>query len=77
MEWIAALLVKTAEKTLGPLGAWLGDRYRRHAIRRDIRRGPGEKIHILLARLAEDTPTDSYRTTVFETIRRELGTRSN
>ena len=31
------------------------------------------RFYILLARLAEDTPTDSYRTTVFETIRKELG----
>lgn len=68
IEW-APLLVKAVEKVLGAVSERLLDRYRRHA----IRRGSGEKIHILLARLAEDTPTDAYRTTVFETIRKELG----
>ena len=68
IERITALFWKAAENVLGPLGALFADRDRRDAAER-----PGEKIRILLARLAGDTPTDVYRTTVFETIREQLG----
>ncbi|MBI1203177.1 MAG: tetratricopeptide repeat protein [Rhodopseudomonas sp.] len=54
------------------LGARAYDHYLKYKIRRDIRLGSGKKISILIARLAEDTG-DSYRTTLWETLRRELG----
>jgi tetratricopeptide (TPR) repeat protein len=72
IEW-GALGWKLAEPVLRLFGGHLYDRYLKHKIRRDIRGGSRGKIHILLARLADDTPTDSFRTTLYGTIRRELG----
>ena len=72
IEW-GALGWKLAEPVLRLIGGRLYDRYLKYIIRRDIRRGSNQKISILLARLADDTTTDSFRTTLFETIRRELG----
>jgi hypothetical protein len=71
IEW--GLVLKIAEPALRLIGGPLYDRYLKYKIRRDIRGGSGEKISILIARLADDTPTDSFRTTVYETIRRDLG----
>ena len=51
----------------------LFDRYLKYCIRRDIRLGSGAKIGILIARLSDDTPSNSCRTTLFDTIRDELG----
>jgi tetratricopeptide (TPR) repeat protein len=72
VEW-GAIGLKLPELVLRLIGGRLYDRYLKYKIRRDIRLGSGKKLGILLARLADDTPTDSFRTTLYETIRRELG----
>lgn len=72
VEW-GAFGLKIAEPVLRFIGGRAYDSYLKYAIRRDIRLGSRQKIGILLARLAEDTPTDSHRETLYETIRRELG----
>ena len=70
LEW--GLVWKIVEKPLSLIGGSLYDRYLRYRIRRDIRHGTDQKIHILLCRLADDA-TDTYRTTIYDTIRDELG----
>ena len=72
IEW-SAFGLRLAEPVLRLVGGPLYGRYLKYKARRDIRRGPGKKIHILIARLAEDTATNSFRETLYETIRRELG----
>jgi tetratricopeptide (TPR) repeat protein len=61
----------------GPVAKRIGgrvyDRYLKYTIRRDIRAGSGTKIGILIARLPGDTPDNSCRRTLWDTIRDELG----
>ena len=72
IDW-GALGLKFAGPVLKLFGRRAYDWYLKYSIRRDIRRGSGQRISILLARLADDTSTDAHRTTLYETIRRELG----
>ena len=72
IEWVAFGL-RLAEPVLKAIGGSLYDRYLKYKIRRDIRLGTGTKIAIIIARLAGDDEHNSCRTTLYETIRSELG----
>jgi hypothetical protein len=72
VEW-GPFVLKLAAPILKRIGGRTYDWYLQYSIRRDIRLGSGKKISIIIARLAEDTPADSFRTTLYETIRREFG----
>jgi hypothetical protein len=72
IEGASGAFLRFLEKVAGPVGERLFDRYRRFAIRRDIRRGLDNKFHILISKLADDTVSHSFRATLYETIRYEL-----
>jgi hypothetical protein len=72
VDW-AAIGWSIAGPIVKGIGGRLYDRYLKYKIRRDIRASSGKKIGIFIARLAGDTADNSGRTTLYDTIRAELG----